>query len=145
MDDLAKDGLLAPDTRRDLLANSLVIIVPAASSLTLTSAAGLADPKVQKIALGQAKIVPAGTYAQEYLTKIGIWEQVQARVIPQASVRAALGAVETGNVDAGIVYKTDALHSKKVRIAYEIPAAEGPAIVYPAALVKDTKHELAAK
>jgi molybdate transport system substrate-binding protein len=145
MNDLAKDGLLEPDTRRDLLGNTLVIVVPADSALTLASAAGLADPKVKKIALGQVKIVPAGTYAEEYLKEIGIWDQVQPRVIPQENVRAVLGAVETGNVDAGIVYKTDALGSKKVRIAYEVPAADGPAIVYPAALVKGSKHEAAAK
>ena len=60
-------------------------------------------------------------------------------------MRAALAAVETGNVDAGIVYKTDALHSRKVRIAYEVPATDGPAIVYPAALVKGSKHADAAK
>jgi molybdate transport system substrate-binding protein len=145
MNDLDKDGLLEPGTRRDLLGNTLVIIVPADSSLALTSAAGLADPKVKKIALGQGKVVPAGIYAEQYLTKIGIWDQVQPRVIPQESVRAALAAVETGNVDAGIVYKTDALHSKKVRIAFEVPAAEGPSIVYPAALVKGSKHADAAK
>jgi molybdate transport system substrate-binding protein len=145
MNDLDKDGLLEPNTRHDLLGNTLVIIVPAYSKLSLTSAAGLADPKVKKIALGQAKIVPAGTYSEAYLKKIGIWDQVQARVIPQENVRAALAAVETGNVDAGIVYKTDALQSKKVRIVYEVPAAEGPTIVYPAALVKGSKHADAAK
>jgi molybdate transport system substrate-binding protein len=145
MNDLAKDGLLEPDTRRDLLGNTLVIVVPNDSSLTLTSAAGLADPKVKKIALGQTQIVPAGIYAKEYLQKIGIWDQVQPRVIPQENVRAALAAVETGNVDAGIVYKTDALQTKKVRIAYEVPATDGPAIVYPAALVKGSKHADAAE
>jgi molybdate transport system substrate-binding protein len=145
MNDLDKDGLLEPGTRADLLGNTLVVVVPADSSLALTSAAGLADPKVKKIALGQAPVVPAGIYAEQYLKKIGIWDQVQPRVIPQESVRAALAAVETGNVDAGIVYKTDALHSKKVRIAYEVPAADGPAIVYPAALVKGSKQAAAAK
>lgn len=145
MNDLAKDGLLEPQTRRDLLGNTLVIVVPADSTLTLTSAAGLADPKVKKIALGQTQIVPAGIYAAEYLKEIGIWDQVQPRVIPEENVRAALAAVETGNVDAGIVYKTDALLTKKVRIAYEVPATEGPAIVYPAALVKGSKHMDAAK
>jgi molybdate transport system substrate-binding protein len=90
-------------------------------------------------------IVPAGIYAEEYLRKIGIWTQVQARVIPLESVRAALAVVETGNADAGIVYKTDALHSHKVKIAYEVPISEGPAITYPAALVKDSKHEAAAR
>jgi molybdate transport system substrate-binding protein len=145
MDDLNQQGLIAPDSRKDLLSNRLVIVVPSDSSLTLTSAAQLADPKIQKIALGQMQSVPAGIYAREYLQKIGIWNQVEARVIPTESVRAALAAVETGNVDAGIVYKSDALHSKKVKVAYEVPVADGPVITYPAALVEGSKHAAAAK
>jgi molybdate transport system substrate-binding protein len=145
MDDLGKDNLLAPDTRRDLLANTLAIVVPADSGLNFTSAADLANPKVEKIALGQTKIVPAGIYAEEYPKKIGLWDKIESRVIMQENVRAALAAVETGNADAGIVYKTDALHSTNARIAYEVPAADGPSIVYPAGIVKDSKHAAAAK
>jgi len=145
MDDLEKQGLIAKDSRKDLLSNTLVIVVPTDSSATLASAAQLADPKFKKIALGQPQSVPAGIYAEEYLKKIGIWDQVSPRVIPCESVRAALAAVETGNVDAGIVYKTDALHSKKVKIAFEVPTTEGPAIAYPAAIVQDSKHAAAAK
>jgi molybdate transport system substrate-binding protein len=145
MNYLEFNGLIVKETRKDLLSNSLVIVVPDDSSVTLTSAAQLADPKIQKIALGQPQSVPAGIYAKEYLQKIGIWEQVKARIIPCESVRAALAAVETGNVDAGIVYKTDALHSKKVKISYEVPVADGPAISYPAALVKGSKQAAAAK
>ena len=145
MDDLEKQGLIAKETRKDFLSNSLVIVTPADSSLKLTSGTLLADAKIQKIALGQPQSVPAGIYAKEYLQKIGIWAQVEARVIPTESVRAALAAVETGNVDAGIVYKTDALHSKKVKVAYEVPVTDGPAISYPAALVQGSKHAAAAK
>jgi molybdate transport system substrate-binding protein len=141
MNDLAKDDLLQPGTRRDLLANSLVIVVPADSPVVMSSPAALADPAIRRIALGETHIVPAGIYAEEYLRKIGLWERIAPRVVPLENVRAALAAVETGNVDAGIVYKTDALLSHRVRIAYEVPAAQGPSIVYPAALVKGTKHE----
>ena len=129
----------------DLLSNSLVIVVPSDSTATLAAASGLADAKFKKIALGQPQSVPAGIYAKAYLQKIAIWDQVSPRVIPCESVRAALAAVETGNVDAGIVYKTDAMHSKKVKVAFEVPVAEGPVITYPAALVKDSKHAAAAK
>jgi molybdate transport system substrate-binding protein len=145
MNDLEKAGLIAKESRKDLLSNSLVIVVPFDSTLVLTLAAQLADPKIKKIALGQPQSVPAGIYAKEYLQKIGIWDKVEARVIPTESVRAALAAVETGNVDAGIVYKTDARSSKKVKIAYEVPVAEGPVIAYPAALVQGPKHAQAAK
>jgi molybdate transport system substrate-binding protein len=145
MDDLEKQGLLEKEVRKDLLANSLVIVVPADSTLTLTSGAQLANAKIGKIALGQTQSVPAGIYAKEYLQKIGIWDQVAARVVPCESVRAALAAVETGNVDAGIVYKTDALHSTKVKVAYEVPVADGPVITYPAALVAGSKNAGSAK
>jgi molybdate transport system substrate-binding protein len=145
MDDLAKAGLVAKESRKDLLSNSLVIVVPSDSTAALNSAAGLEDPKFAKIAIGQPQSVPAGIYAKAYLQKIGIWDKVSARVIPSESVRAALAAVETGNAEAGIVYKTDALHSKKVKIAFEVPAAEGPAIAYPIALVQGSKNAAAAK
>jgi molybdate transport system substrate-binding protein len=140
MNDLATAGLVDAATRQDLLSNSLVIIVPTDSKLTLTSAAGLAGPTVKKIALGQPESVPAGIYAKAYLQKTGVWDKIPSAIVPCESVRAALAAVETGNVDAGIVYNTDALHSKKVKIAFEVPTADAPAIQYPVALVKDSKH-----
>jgi molybdate transport system substrate-binding protein len=136
MNDVAKQGLIVVDSRKDLLGNTLVIVIPADSSATLTSATQLAGDNFKKIALGQTKSVPAGIYAKEYLQKIGIWDKVAPRVIPSENVRAALGAVESGNVDAGIVYKTDALSTQNVKIAFEVPAAEGPSIVYPVALLK---------
>lgn len=145
MDDLDKQSLLVKESRKDLLANSLVVVVPSDSTVTLTSAAQLADAKFAKIALGQPQSVPAGIYAKEYLQKIGIWEKVSARVIPCESVRAALAAVESGNVDAGIVYKTDALHSTKVKVAWEVPLEEGPDISYPVALLSSSRHAAAAK
>ena len=145
MDDLEKAGLIVKETRRDVLRNSLVIIAPADSALTLASPAQLAGDNVKSIALGETHGVPAGIYAKEYLEKIGIWSQIEPRVIPSENVRAALAAVETGNADAGIVYKTDALHSQKVKVIYEVPLQDGPRIVYPAAVIGDSKHAAAAK
>jgi len=80
--------------------------------------------------------VPAGVYAKEYLEKAGVWEAVKDRVVPTENVRAALAVVESGDVDAGIVYKTDAAISSSVRIDYEVPAKDGPNISYPCAVVK---------
>jgi molybdate transport system substrate-binding protein len=145
MDDLDKAGLIVKETRRDVLQNSLVIIAPAESALTLSSPAQLAGDNIKHLALGAITSVPAGIYAKEYLEKIGIWPQVEARVIPCENVRAALAAVETDNVDAGIVYKTDALHSQKVKVICEIAPQDGPKIVYPAAVIADSKHAAAAK
>lgn len=144
MDDLAKAGLIVPASRRSLLSNSLVIVVPAGSTLKIDSAADLAQPKVARLALAEPQTVPAGIYAKAYLQKLGLWESVAAKVIPTENVRACLAAVESANVDAGIVYKTDALISKKVQVAVEIPAAEGPAISYPLAVIKGAKQPDAA-
>nr|AIA95791.1 CAZy families CBM50 protein [uncultured Desulfotomaculum sp.] len=84
--------------------------------------------------------MPAGLYAKAWLEKIGLWDAVKARVVPAEHVRAALAVVESGNAGAGIVYRTDAAISKKVKVALEVPATEVPAIRYPAAVLKDARH-----
>ena len=145
MDALDQKGLLVAGTRKSLLSNTLVIVVPSDSTLVLKSAQALTAPEIKKIALGEPKSVPVGVYTKEYLEKLGVWEQVSAKIVPTENVRASLAAVESGNVEAGIVYKTDALISKKVKVAFEVPVAEGPAISYPAALVKDSKVPAEAK
>ena len=139
MDALTRKGLLVVGTRKSLLSNSLVIVVPTDSTLVLKSAKGLSGPEIKRVALGEPKTVPVGVYAKAYLEKIGVWEHVSSKIIPTENVRASLAAVESGNVEAGIVYKTDALISTKVKVAFAVPAAEGPAISYSAALVKDSK------
>lgn len=136
MDDLARAGLIAPATRRSLLSNSLVIVVAADSGLQLRSAEDLTLPAVRRLAIAEPETVPAGIYARAYLRQKGLWEKVAGKVIPTENVRAALAAVESGNVDAGIVYRTDALISRKVRIAWEVPRGEGVHISYPVAVVK---------
>src|SRR5258708_9185782 len=84
-------------------------------------------------------------YAKEYLRKLHVWDKIKYKLIPTENVRAALAAVEAGSAETGIVYKTDALISKAVRIAYEVPASEGPEISYPAALLSDSKQQAAAQ
>ncbi|HEX3556540.1 MAG TPA: molybdate ABC transporter substrate-binding protein [Thermoanaerobaculia bacterium] len=148
MDDLEKRGLLAKGTRRSLLSNTLVVVVPADSSLTIASPADLATPKVKALALAEPQTVPAGIYAKDWLKSQKLWSRVIDKVIPTENVRAALGAVESGNVSAGIVYKTDAGISKKVKIAYEVPAAGaagGPKISYPLAVIAESKRQEAAR
>ena len=145
LDALEKKGLLLPGTRKSILSNTLVVIVPADAATTVKSAADLASPGIKKIALGEPASVPAGIYAKAYLEKIGLWQQIESKVVPVENVRAALAVVESGNVDAGIVYKTDASTSQKVKVAFEVPAAEGPVISYPLAVIKDSKQPEAAK
>jgi len=139
LDALQKEGLLLPGTRKSILSNTLVIVVPADSTIDIKSAADLGGPDIKKIALGEPATVPAGIYAKEYLEKLGLWEALAGKIVPTENVRAALAAVESGNVEAGIVYKTDALISKKVKVAFEVPASEGPKISYPLAVLKDAK------
>jgi molybdate transport system substrate-binding protein len=142
---LEKEGLLLPETRKSILSNTLVIVVPNDSTVNFNSAKDLSGPDIKKIAVGEPNTVPAGIYARQYLQKLGIWDKVTEKIVPVESVRAALAAVESGNVDAGIVYKTDALISNKVKVAYEVPASEGPAISYPLAVLKEAKSPDAAK
>ena len=140
MNDLAKAGLIDAASRRSLLGNRLVVVVPLDHPLALASAADLANPAVKHLALAETATVPAGIYAKAYLQKVKAWDAVAARVVSTENVRAALAAVESGNADAGIVYKTDALISKKVKIAFEVSGPDAPAISYPVALVKGGKN-----
>jgi molybdate transport system substrate-binding protein len=145
MDALEKKALLVPGARRSLLSNLLVIIVPADAQLIPKSAADLTKVEYKKIALAEQATVPAGIYAQEYLQRLKIWDALKEKVVPTENVRACLAAVEAGNVEAGFVYKTDALISKKVKVALEISKDEGPKISYPLAVLKSSKDAERAK
>ena len=144
VDALEKKGLLVGGTRKSVLGNTLVIVTPAGAP-AISSPAELTNVAVQHIALGELKTVPCGTYAKAYLDKLSLWPAVGNKVVPCESVRAVLAAVESGNVDAGFVYKTDATISKKVNVAYEVPAADAPKISYPLALLKDAPEPEAAR
>ena len=144
MDALTTAGLIASDTRKDLLGNTLVIITPL-DGPAISRAKDLTNPTIKHLSLGDPRAVPAGVYAKAYLEKAGLWAALQAKVVPAESVRTALAVVESGNAQAGIVYKTDAAISKKVKVALEIPAADTPQIIYPAAVVKDSRHAAAAR
>ncbi len=145
VDALEKKGLILPGTRKDILSNTLVIIVPASSATEVKSPGDLTAPAINRIAIGEPGSVPAGIYAREYLQKLGLWTQLTDKLVPSENVRAALAAVESGNAEAGIVYKTDALISKTVKIAFEVPKSEGPTISYPLAVLKDAKEPDEAK
>ena len=145
MDSLEAKGLIAKDTRKNRLSNSLVIVVATEGDLKIKSAADLARADVKRIALADPKTVPAGIYAREYLVRAKLWPAVAAKVIPTDNVRAALAAVESGNVDAGMVYKTDAAISRKVKIVCEISGADAPDISYPMALLKEAREPEAAR
>lgn len=140
MDALDKEKLLLDGTKSDLLGNKLVMIVPADSKLGLTGFADLATDKVAKIALGDPASVPAGQYAETVLTSMKILDKVKAKAPNYGTdVRQVLTWVESGDVDAGIVYATDALTSSKVKVVAEAPADVAPKITYPVAVLASSK------
>jgi molybdate transport system substrate-binding protein len=145
MDQLQQRGLVVRKSRRSILSNTLVIIVPSDSRLEITSPADLTNTAIRNIAVAEPQTVPAGIYAKEYLRKLRIWDKIKDKIVPTENVRAALAAVESQNAETGIVYRTDALISRVVRIAYEVPVAEGPEISYPAAVLADSKQQAAAQ
>ncbi len=138
---LVDKQLIDADQQRNILANELVVVVPADRTTAIASADDLNQAEIKKIAIGIPESVPAGSYAKEALTNVKLWDALQPRLVQAKDVRQVLQYVETGNADAGFVYKTDALTSRKVKVAFSMdPAAYTPA-VYPVGLVKSTKHK----
>ena len=146
MDNLEKKGLLLDGTRQNFTGNSLVLIMPASSSLRLKSFEDLTDAKVGRIAIGNPKTVPAGQYAQDSLTAMGLWDKLQSRFIPGENVRQVLDYVSRDEVEAGLVYATDAaVGEDKIRVVATAPKGTHEEIIYPIAVIKDSKNSDAAK
>jgi molybdate transport system substrate-binding protein len=138
MDVIAAAGLVLDGSRVPLLRNQLAVAVPNDRARTFHSIREIAEPVFKRIAIGDPAAVPAGVYARQYLEKEGLWPAVAPRIVPTGSVRAALAAVESGAVDAAIVYRTDVRVAVKATVAWTVPADRGPRIIYPAAIVKTT-------
>jgi molybdate transport system substrate-binding protein len=145
MDELQNKKLIEAKTRRDFARNRLVLIVPKNSKLKINAFADLKKREVSRVAIGAPASVPAGKYAQQLLTKIGLWEIVQRKAVRAKDVRGVLTQVEQGNVDAGIVYHTDALISKKVRVVSIAPENLHAPIRYPVAVVARSQNKSAAR
>jgi molybdate transport system substrate-binding protein len=137
MDYLAIRKLIRPDTRIDIVSNSLVLVAPADSSISLTIAPGFALAKALgrsgRLATGDPGSVPVGKYARSALTRLGVWNEVKDRIIPADNVRTALNFVALGEAPLGIVYATDARGNARVRVVDTFPASSHERIVYPAA------------
>jgi len=141
VDALVRDGFVNDADRRRIMSNRLVVIVPAAASIEIREPRDLT--RAPRISMGDPSMVPAGSYARRWLESVGLWSELQAQVVPSLDVRAALAAVENGLAEAGIVYRTDARISTRVRIAYEVPAASTPEIAYVAASLARSQHAAA--
>jgi len=133
MDAVEKAGRIVPGTRTPLLTNELVVVAPQSSAITL---APVLEGNIKRLAMGEPLAVPAGVYGRRWLEHQKVWARVESKVVPFPTVRAVLTAVEAERVDAGIVYRTDAL-SASVRVIATIPAKDHPYldIVYPAAVI----------
>ncbi len=146
MDAIEEQGLINSETRQDLLKNQMVLIIPTESKLaeTITDFKDLTTDKIQIIALGEPESVPAGQYAQEVLTSFQISEEVNAKAVYGKDVRQVLNYVATGNVEAGIVYQTDAQSSDYVKIAATAPENTHSPVTYPIAVLQDSPNTEAA-
>ena len=163
LDRVAAESLIDAETRVVLLSNRLAVVVPAGGvaapaggaaaardpagmaasefqRIAIGDPADLLAPGFRRIAVGDPAGVPAGVYARSYLASLGLWDALAPRLVPTRSVRAALVVVEVGDADAGIVYRTDALSSDEVAVAFEVAEEEGPAIAYPAAVLADARN-----
>lgn len=146
LDELAGQGLLLPDTKAIFAGNEVVLVMPAAGKVKVASFEDLASAGVKKIAVGNPKTVPAGRYAEEVFGYFKISEKLKDKLVFGENVRQVLEYVARGEVDAGIVYLTDAMTKKgEVKVVATAPEASHKPVAYPIAVVKASKETAAAK
>lgn len=142
MNELEEKGLIIKETRADILKNELVLIAPTNS--TLSSFEDLKLAEIKHIGIGNPESVPAGQYAKQVLENMNLWEELLPKLVEGQNVRTVLSFVETGNAEAGFVYSSDTVISDKVKIVELAPEDSAPPILYPAAVVRDSKQGNAA-
>ncbi len=145
MDDLKDTGEIDETSLRDLLANEVVLIAPKDSTISITDFSQLIDPAIVKIAIGEPKTVPAGQYASEVFAFYNLRDQLSDKIVYGKDVKEVLTWVETGNVDVGLVYATDAKVSDLVKILVTAPAESHQAIIYPTAIINSSQNPQGAK
>lgn len=139
MDTLERAGLLLAGSRRDVLGNRLVLVVPARAPRRPLAIAGLAAPRVGRIAIGDGT-VPAGDYARQVLAHFGLTAAVAPKLVPLGSVRAVARAVAAGNVDAGFVYRSDAVQLGGLRVVATAPLSSHAPIRYGGAVLRRSRQ-----
>ena len=142
--DLVARGLVDRADVRTLCRNRLVLVVPADGPSPVGGWADLDAAAVRRVAVGDPAHVPAGQYGRQVLRHLGLWEAVRPKLVLESDVRAVLRHVAAGAVEAGIVYRTDALSSPAVRVVAEAPPGSHDPIVYPLVVLKTTPHRQAA-
>ena len=142
MDVVARAGLIVEGTRVDVTGNTLVLVADARTSIR--TLADLGNDEVRRIAIGDPAAVPAGVYTRKYLEDIGLWAQLEPKIVPMTNVRAALTSVQNGSAAAAFVYATDARVAPALKVVTTIAGARAPRIVYPACVVRTTRQPAAA-
>ncbi len=145
MEALKDQGLIAEDSLKDFLSNSIVLIASDEAKDRIRKLDELTNDNINRISIGTPDSVPAGAYAKESMENLGIWDSVESKIIFAKDVRQVLTYVETGEVDAGIVYSSDAALLKKGVIVGEFPAESHKPIIYPLGIIKECKNMEEAK
>lgn len=146
MDDIDRKGLLAAGTRVSFAGNSVVLVKSSLSQIRMESFEDLRKPGAKKIVIGNPKSVPAGRYAEEVLKCLHLWEAVQDKLVFAEHVRQALDYVARNEVDAAMVYSTDAMiRPKEVKIVTKAPGKSHSPVVYPIGIVRGSKNQSLAK
>jgi molybdate transport system substrate-binding protein len=140
MKTLIDKQLIDTAQQKNLLINELVVVVPADGKVTIQKAEDLTNENIKHLAVGEPQTVPAGSYAKEALTNVKLWDTLQDKIVQGKDVRQVLTYVESGNAEAGFVYKTDAMTSKSVKVAFSVDPQSYTPIEYPGGIVKATKH-----
>ncbi|HWC05026.1 MAG TPA: molybdate ABC transporter substrate-binding protein [Methylomirabilota bacterium] len=146
MDELDRQGLIVRESRRVFARNALTVIKPADSRLDLATPQDLLGSRVGRIVIGNPKTVPAGQYAEESLRALGLWERLQPKLVFAENVRQVLEYVARGEVEAGVVYTTDAAaRADRVKEAFRPGEETYRPVVYPAAVVASSKRPALAR
>jgi len=142
MENIHRKGLILSGTRTNFAGNGVVLIKPSLSSIRIESFEDLMKAEVKRIVIGNPKTVPAGRYAEEVLKSLNLWKGIMDKLVLAENVRQALDYVARNEVDAGMVYTTDAMiRSKEVRIVMKAPQGSHQPVVYPIGVVKGSNHE----
>lgn len=144
MDGLTEKELIINESRFDFASNAVVVIAEKDSDVTLSTIEDLPNASFTNFAMGHTESMPLGRYAKEAFENANIWDEMEDKLVFGSDVRQVLSYVEQGNAELGVVFTTDTVTSDKVKVVLEVdPSLHGP-IIYPAAIVKETKNETAA-
>jgi molybdate transport system substrate-binding protein len=143
MDELESQGLILSETRHNLVGNEVVLIAPT-DETAIASFEDLEMDSVERVAIGDPESVPAGKYAQDVLTSLNVLEAIEPKLVLAKDVRQVLTYVETGNVDAGVVYRTDAQISDRIKVITTAPAESHAPVIYPIAVLQNSQNADAA-